>query len=682
MKKLITILLLILGLTASATNYYVSSSGNDAAAGTLAAPWLTIAKVNSYMASMASGDTVFFNRGNTFFGAIVVSKSGIVFSAYGSGNRPIISGFVSVSGWSDIGSGKFQSAVTTAKNIPSIFTINGTVYTPARTPNSGYYSYQTSTSSRLIDTALNASPSYTGAELIYRPNHYWLLRAKITSHSTDTLNFSTMGTIDPTGTGLSMVAGKNNFGYFIQRHLSCLDQWGEWVFDSASKRVTAYGDLTGYTVKISTIDTLVRCGNYTDLVFDNISFEGAGLAAIYSAQGSGLTIKNCVFNNSTYGVFAYNTSDISIVDNSFTNTFCQAIGIAARQKENFTVTGNTIYKNGLLVGIGVRNYDMQLKGITVESDSDRVSNNTVIQLNSLDSIGSAGIQFQGSNVLVDKNAVTNFCETISDHGGIYTFRHNADASPSKAFVNRVISNNIVLNSSGATAGTSDGIPDVSGIYLDDFSDSVTVSSNTVANIPGNGLQANNTQGVTFRANTVYNCTYAVNVNKKPFTDINRLRIYSNILFPANVNQYNFLYTDGNLTLPTSKTIAQSLAAFGSVDSNFIHTAKAAGFAYYYSPTGTSTLFPTPYTLMGWQGIGKDVNSTQLTVPSDSMFRYNASSLPISVTFAGKIYSDSYGTAYSNFATIPAWSSIILLRTGTVLPANRVTIKGIKFINKN
>lgn len=98
MKKLLIILILIVfGIQVNATNYYVKTGGSDAASGLSdALAWETVTKVNSSMASFSAGDTIFFNRGDTFSGVrISIGKEGsdgtpIVLSAYGTGEKPII----------------------------------------------------------------------------------------------------------------------------------------------------------------------------------------------------------------------------------------------------------------------------------------------------------------------------------------------------------------------------------------------------------------------------------------------------------------------------------------------------------------------------------------------------------------------------------------------------------------
>jgi hypothetical protein len=109
--------------------YYVSAAGLDTNAGTLAAPWKTITRVNTAFTSGAAGLNyqVLFNRGNTFYGRLVPPTNlgtlgWLKIGAYGSGAAPIISGYKilnTASGWTafdantwQLGYGSANSGVT------------------------------------------------------------------------------------------------------------------------------------------------------------------------------------------------------------------------------------------------------------------------------------------------------------------------------------------------------------------------------------------------------------------------------------------------------------------------------------------------------------------------------------------------------------------------------------------
>lgn len=77
----------------SGRKFYVSNSGNDSNSGlSESAAWKTLTKVNT--ADILSGDLVFFKTGNEWRGQLI-AKSGVTYTAYGTGAKPLIMGSVS-----------------------------------------------------------------------------------------------------------------------------------------------------------------------------------------------------------------------------------------------------------------------------------------------------------------------------------------------------------------------------------------------------------------------------------------------------------------------------------------------------------------------------------------------------------------------------------------------------------
>jgi hypothetical protein len=96
--KIIFLLCLLLPLKIFATDYYVSSTGNDANPGTsTASAWATISKVNSM--AFLPGDALYFEGGKTFSGSINLIGSDandpnnlFIISSYGAGRATINAG--------------------------------------------------------------------------------------------------------------------------------------------------------------------------------------------------------------------------------------------------------------------------------------------------------------------------------------------------------------------------------------------------------------------------------------------------------------------------------------------------------------------------------------------------------------------------------------------------------------
>ena len=142
MRGILSLLLCLFSIIASATDYYVSSTGNDSANGlSSSTPWKSISKVNSEFSNLNPGDRILFKRGDVFYGTIKVEKSGtasspITLSSYGTGALPRISGFTTVTGWTNAGGGIYSKSIS-CESSPNILVLDGTNKAKGRWPNTG-----------------------------------------------------------------------------------------------------------------------------------------------------------------------------------------------------------------------------------------------------------------------------------------------------------------------------------------------------------------------------------------------------------------------------------------------------------------------------------------------------------------------------------------------------------------
>jgi hypothetical protein len=115
---LLTFLLVAFTAPVSATNYYVdATNGNDSNDGTSpAAAWQTLSKVSG--SSFNPGDSILLKRGEIYRGQIIIPNSGtettpITFSAYGTGDKPLILGsidYTDEANWSSLGNNLWTTA--------------------------------------------------------------------------------------------------------------------------------------------------------------------------------------------------------------------------------------------------------------------------------------------------------------------------------------------------------------------------------------------------------------------------------------------------------------------------------------------------------------------------------------------------------------------------------------------
>ena len=290
MKSLLLSAFTILCFTANATNYYFSTSGNDANNGTsTSTPWKTISKFNSVFASKSPGDIFLFNRGNVFYGNLIISRSGssgkpITIGAYGTGANPVISGFTTVSTWTNLGNNIWESTSTVSGlSTANMVVINGVNTAMGRYPNTGYLPYQSfSGTTSITSSSLSGSPNWTGAEAVIRKQRWIIDRNLITAQSGGKLTYKASSTY----------AGQAGYGFFIQNDSRTLDKQNEWYYNHSTRKLRIYSTSTPTNVQITTKDTLAYMKYRSYITFDNLSFKGANKNAFVILSSNHITIQN------------------------------------------------------------------------------------------------------------------------------------------------------------------------------------------------------------------------------------------------------------------------------------------------------------------------------------------------------------------------------------------------------
>src|ERR1019366_140929 len=138
--------------------FYVSNSGNDAnSGGSPATPWRTIAKVNA--STFLSGDSILFQDGGTWNEELIPNHSNLYFGSYGTGVKPVITGFKTVTGFTDSSNIWSTTDVTLVSDLNTVL-INGTLSAKGRYPNTGYLNFTDPHSRFFITTSLSGTPNY------------------------------------------------------------------------------------------------------------------------------------------------------------------------------------------------------------------------------------------------------------------------------------------------------------------------------------------------------------------------------------------------------------------------------------------------------------------------------------------------------------------------------------------
>jgi parallel beta-helix repeat protein len=638
------LLSLVLSVTffqfARASNYYFSAaSGNDdrtpRQAQNPSTPWKTLSKLNAYFSSLQPGDQVLLKRGETFYGSISVSSSGtasapIVIGAYGTGNKPVITSLVTLSGWTadNTYKGVYESSpVSSVSSNVNIVLLNGRVQQIGRYPNidaanKGYLIFESHQGTASItDNELSSPVNWTGAQLVLRAKRWVIDRDLITSQSGNTIFYNASSRYQP----------QDKYGYFIQNDIRTLDQKGEWYFNPSSKQLSVFlgkNNSSAYSIQVSTIDNLISSSDNSHIVFDNLQIKGANVCGFLIKNGSDINIKNCsILFSGRDGIKVVNHKNLDIENCTVSNSNNNGIDLGSNGSGNATIRNNIIANTSTLPGMcgsGDGN------GLAVQSNGS----GSTIEYNEIRNTGYTAIYFNGDNVTVKNNLIDSFCTIKDDGGGIYTYTGTKNVSTQKS--GRKIIGNIVINGTGAWEGTSPPAAYLAeGIYMDNNTAGVEISDNTVANCGNQGIFLQCAHEITVNNNTVFNSTRRQLVMiELPNHPLVRNCIITNNVFFSNQPSQAMLYL---------KSSVDDKNLFGTFENN-----------YYAKPADDKTQSILDKIQLN------EANAKITNFNNPARFEYNAAKENKTVALDGK-YTDVKGNSYSNSLVLKPYSSIILVK---------------------
>jgi len=653
MKYAIVLMLFAASTLASATTYYVSSSGDDSANGlTELTAWKTISRVNSSFSLFKPGDKILFKSGDTFYGTIKIARSGtasdpIIIGSYGTGGKPVITGFTIISSWTNTGNGIYSTPLT-CESSPEMVAINGTQYAKGRWPNSSVWpesqtwatidSFTGVTS--LTDAELAATGiNWTGAELVVRNSTRNIIsKYPVTNQSGNMITFSG-------GTSTAPIAAK--WGYFIQNDIRTLDTFGEWFYDLKTSNFYMYfgsEDPANHFVKVATLNNLIIFDpGITYCQLENISLNGVNKTAVGGSWNHNTLIRYCDISSSgNYGIVF--TKSLNLEINNCIIDHCYDNGMYIVEECDYAVLcDNTISNIGLLPGMGQGRFESCM-GMYV-----RGSNNSVIEYNKLRNIGYNGIRYSGNNITIKNNYLNTFCIIKEDGGGICY-------AGQSTYSNMKVLNNIVLNGLGSPGGRPAGTyPWVTGIYVDyNTTGGMEIANNTIANVQlMGGILISGSQNIIVKNNIVFECSQGI-----------RIQVLGGVNSTSN---RNISMTDNIIfaKTPTFKplllySLENDFDKMGAFNNNCYARPLDNAKPIMTAVSGTVTY----RTLNEWQTLsGQDLNSTispiTLKDTADIDFYINP-------TTSDKIFSlakpmiDVKGNKYAGIVTLAPYTSAVLM----------------------
>ena len=549
-KVSIVFFFLFISLHASGqTTYYVSSIGNDASNGKASSTsFQSLDKVNSL--SLQAGDSVLFRRGDTFRGTLVIRSSGsanhpVVFDAYGNGQKPVLSGSIPVTDWTNVHGNVWQAACPTCGSQVTGLYHNGTSLPLGRWPNSDVPTKSTlairshTGNSQIVSQQhLPDGINWQGAEVVMRPTAWIIDRALVDRQDGDALNLSYQSNYAPTDGG----------GFFLQNHPATLDQQGEWYYNPTTKIVQLYsasGSPNTHLLTATTRGRAVDINNVSYVSLRNLTLTQTLNTSFYSNDVSNLTLEGLDITNSGEDGIVISGSGSTIHLDKIKILDANNNGLQIDAYQNFTLQNSTIRRIGAVTGRG-KGGDGMYNGVKSGANL-----HVLIEHNVLDSIGYNGITFD-NNTTIRQNIISNYCITKVDGGGIYSW--NGVQHP---MANIHILSNIIYTSP-YERGTKYEFDYSIGIFLDDCVENVEVKGNTIFGNTQWGVFLHGNAKITFTDNTLFD-NYTAQLMVYPSGCITRNDIIKrNIIVSKEASQLIAQYESN----------ANDLNQYGDIDSNY------------------------------------------------------------------------------------------------------------------
>ncbi|GHB63617.1 T9SS type A sorting domain-containing protein [Persicitalea jodogahamensis] len=670
-------ILLLFNRAASATNYFVSTSeGNDANPGTsVNQAWKTLKKVDSMNNSFVAGDSILFKKGDIFYGSITIngrkgtSKDPVVYSAYGVGPMPVLRASQKVGNWQKISNNVWVTALEPLSRLnsntlvyyrtPSLF-INNVAQQIGRepdfNPNDGGFrtiSSHTANNQFITEAATLPYPEnhFKGAEIAIRTNRDLFNNETVVSHTGNTV------VVTATSADASLNTIRDRFGYIFQNHLNTLNREGEWCHDISNRTLYIYSttDPNTLDIEVPQFPSVLTINNASFVKIQGLGLENASNNILAGQIDDNITIENCQLNNGAdYGSSTWRFTNSVFRNNTITNV--NDVGFRWEGGNGILISGNSFRNIATRAGMGGEGF-IGYTGVRLVSNGE--GDPSIIENNTVDSIGYHAVNYLGKNFVVRHNDIQRFCIIKDDGGGIYTV---GNKNPNKVY------ENFVHHAPGARLGAPAGEQvKTIGIYIDNDSRAQEVFNNTVYNLGNWGILANLSGNNYFYDNTLYNCNgtgIALNTYKNTFGEngstasaLNNT-MTRNILFPRLPGQN---CADFNNSFNPS-----DLDKLGTLDSNYYCQPFKTGNVI--KVQGASTI---QYTLdefrkqyPSYEPNGKPAPVT-LEAGDDPAafirFEPNPTAQARIIDLGGEIYLDAQGKIYSGKVSIGPYASLALIK---------------------
>lgn len=513
-------------LASGNVNYYVADGGT----GNGLSQFTPMSIDDFLLITLADGDKVYFNRGDTFYtGEYDITASSVVMGAYGTGARPIISGAeTDISGltWTPLGGNVYSTPMVTEPlwvGVAGVAALNAETF-----PRIQILSRPSTTQITVSHSDVSGYSNIVGSYLTLKEN-YFKMSQRVTVTAYNGAGVITIDQAIAVGT-----VGVPNIDLTLQNDIEYFSASTnpQWVWRSGTLYVKTTANPS--TLDIRTWDFEYGFKDQANTTFENLELRNYFTAAIWSDDGaSKLNTLNIHDIKDAGVIFQQAVTGAQVINSTIAR--CDNVGIFMRPLTNALIYGNTLTDIGMGYnfpfqtwfnpsGAGSFGSFTQTNGAAIVQNIDReddtiIGSGNIIERNIITNTAYSGINL---GVVTDDIVRYNYVEDVNnrleDGGAIYTFHYRAYNYASST---PEIHNNHVKTGNGTIS---------QGIYIDNRTVNANIHHNTVEGFTWGILINLDTVNSTVEDNNLINNTYAV---------VFRAGDNGTLLHPDNINnQFN------------------------------------------------------------------------------------------------------------------------------------------------
>lgn len=494
----------------------------------------TSAEITALTPLLVDGDIVGVQAGSVL-DTTITAVEGVTYAAFGIGEKPILKGTRSITGWVQR-SPNVWAAYTNIRfnqlyddDVKQSIAKNVDVSINERNTVTSVVNDSTFISTDLIGT--DWTNSYCmGSFAVWS---FQSLRVIACNSETGQITLERPPTTYPIYAGNKVL---------MSNSISNVTEAGKWCLNESVDTVYYYATTEPTNIEVSTIENgfvVNNAGNVTIKNIKLVGFEnGVNVNEGIAYKATGIVIDNCEFQDCYKaavdlslwtGNFYYPTTNSLVTNNIITGSSGNAIRGWIQQVE---ISNNAISEIGLLEDIGLDGYVTVTNGATaifIKSDTCTVTDNII------SNVGYNGIRFTkaqyGYQNNIENNNLKKTCLNLSDGAAIYTYG---------VVTGSTITGNIIDSIGGV------GMVECHGIYCDASTDGITITDNVVSNCLNPisfGQFMSNTTNATVSGNTYYNNTMQLRFKHWSIaTTLANNVISNNTFYSLTNNQINAQFT--------------------------------------------------------------------------------------------------------------------------------------------